>query len=451
MTALSPRTFERVAALTQRVVVACGVATIAGCQLLFPLDLPADAGPPDARVDARAAPRDVAKDAPRPLPDAGHEGGKGRDAGRDVMSDAVVHDAPGLDAPADRAMHPDVADGGCDSGSDPDNCGFCGHTCLGGACEAGSCQPVTLVSSVVDPVALKAGAGSLYYTQGENVPPTGVQRVSVDGGGLATLAIGPAYFGDLAIDDTHAYYGLAPGMGVATLDASISGRQFIGNRGDVDSIALDELNVYWVDYGAGTIDKAAKDAGPDAFSHLVEYAGYDVVAGGLACASGQLWWTEPGSGGQHDVCHMSVVGGTPSCTPTAMGTVPGAITTDDAGGAYWVATSDAGGLVAGTNDIIYATHQNNPVQAWVDATDVYWVNQGTPPAYTDGSVWRTRKSAGGTTPATLLASNRVRPVSITGDGQAIYWLESGAPEPADAHDVEGQLIYPHGALVKLAK
>jgi hypothetical protein len=57
----------------------------------------------------------------------------------------------GSDATTDAAVGKDVAQGGvvldrnCGNvQTDPANCGYCGHDCLGGGCTAGVCQPVVL-------------------------------------------------------------------------------------------------------------------------------------------------------------------------------------------------------------------------------------------------------------------------------------------------------------------
>jgi hypothetical protein len=57
-------------------------------------------------------------------------------------------------APLDGASL-DGASPSCDlatTGADPANCGRCGHSCLGGACANGACQPLVLGTSVGEPV-----------------------------------------------------------------------------------------------------------------------------------------------------------------------------------------------------------------------------------------------------------------------------------------------------------
>jgi hypothetical protein len=49
-------------------------------------------------------------------------------------------------------------------GTDANNCGSCGHSCLGGTCAAGKCQPATIVTGVGDnPVVLGVDTQYVYY------------------------------------------------------------------------------------------------------------------------------------------------------------------------------------------------------------------------------------------------------------------------------------------------
>jgi len=75
----------------------------------------------------------------------------------------------------------DGGSGGCaaDLQSDEDNCGACGHSCLGGACDAGVCQPLEIVPTDAEyptPDAVAADDDGVYFV-GE----------SGDGGGALFL------------------------------------------------------------------------------------------------------------------------------------------------------------------------------------------------------------------------------------------------------------------------
>ncbi len=48
--------------------------------------------------------------------------------------------------------------------TDPNNCGLCGHSCLGGECLAGSCQPITIALDVPSPVGMVANGDTLYLS-----------------------------------------------------------------------------------------------------------------------------------------------------------------------------------------------------------------------------------------------------------------------------------------------
>jgi hypothetical protein len=67
---------------------------------------------------------------------------------------------------------------GCGDSSDANNCGACGHSCLGGACTAGKCAPVVLASGQGDSA---SGVPWYPYTNDIGDPLVGPDRIAVDG------------------------------------------------------------------------------------------------------------------------------------------------------------------------------------------------------------------------------------------------------------------------------
>ncbi|RYE85604.1 MAG: hypothetical protein EOO75_16800, partial [Myxococcales bacterium] len=48
-------------------------------------------------------------------------------------------------------------------GGDPDNCGVCGHTCLGGTCVKGACQPIKIRSDFPKSTQVVVDESLIYY------------------------------------------------------------------------------------------------------------------------------------------------------------------------------------------------------------------------------------------------------------------------------------------------
>ena len=75
----------------------------------------------------------------------------------------------------------DAGDGGCgDTQSSRDSCGACGHSCLGGDCLAGVCQPVPLASVQPSAGSILVDGAFVYWIAGGEIRR--VATASVDGG-----------------------------------------------------------------------------------------------------------------------------------------------------------------------------------------------------------------------------------------------------------------------------
>jgi hypothetical protein len=85
--------------------------------------------------------------------------------------------------------------------NDARHCGRCGHSCLGGTCELGVCQPVTLATSQFIGREIAVDATHVYWGRGTSAQTTNsVQSIRIDGTG----PIGPIASGETGIGLTVA-------------------------------------------------------------------------------------------------------------------------------------------------------------------------------------------------------------------------------------------------------
>jgi hypothetical protein len=87
--------------------------------------------------------------------------------------------------------------------SDPSNCGACGHNCLGGGCEAGTCTPGLVLGSLNHPVSVAVDSTSVYVT--EYAADGGIYAVPKAGGDAGALAFGNELAG-IAITGAHVFF-----------------------------------------------------------------------------------------------------------------------------------------------------------------------------------------------------------------------------------------------------
>jgi hypothetical protein len=91
----------------------------------------------------------------------------------------------------------------------------------------------------------------------------------------------------------------------------------------------------------------------------------------------------------------------------------------------WTLESDSGASRTGLFTL--ASGQNNPGALVSDGTSVYWVNEGSPPDYTDGSVVKVLVEGG--QPVTLAAAQQ-GPAALAVDARSVYWVAGGSTHGA---------------------
>src|SRR5215472_1277771 len=81
-----------------------------------------------------------------------------------IGGDSAAADSQRSDAQEDAAPCPP----GTDFNTDALNCGRCGHSCLGGACTAGACQPLVVSSNEANPYIMAADDTGVYWANQGN-------------------------------------------------------------------------------------------------------------------------------------------------------------------------------------------------------------------------------------------------------------------------------------------
>ncbi|HEY1953953.1 MAG TPA: hypothetical protein VGH28_00025 [Polyangiaceae bacterium] len=335
--------------------------------------------------------------------------------------------ADGGDAIADVSP---IDDAGCDADtqSDPANCGACSHGCLGGACEAGVCQPTQ------------------FYA----------------GPGVAEIVANDAY--------VVFSKGTAAGGGIFQCDvgAVCTATEITGSQAVV--IGVDPATpsyTYWTDFPYGEIDRCPLGGCanpvvifPDASSAFTPIAvgstkvfAYDgtqvfscdkndvdctytfqriaaaTTVNGTATDGTRLFWT---TGSEVWKCKNANCGAgvvLASDDAGAYGPVAADEATVDGGGVFWADTQRddifACNATACTAPTLVATQQKAPVAIAVDDQNVYWIPQ--PAKNAPASIMRCAKSCDATKDTPVLVAQ----ADITLDTQtlavnatAIYWIDS---------------------------
>ena len=290
---------------------------------------------------------------------------------------------------------------GCETNLDGDalNCGACGHSCLGGECKLGKCQPFQLASTT-QPSGLAVDKTHVYFT----APSQGtIQRVQRDG---KCMPVSPCP---------------QPFAGAGTADPA-SGPQTRG----ATAVVSDGTNVYWTADAAGLLVKRAATLPPGPMTTLG--SAVSTNPGYLALGGGKIWWTT-GFGTADPSPHLRSVNpdGT-GLTVTAYYQSPvstfkarGGVATDattvfwasENGSVYHAAFADGvcnEGSITAPN--CKAFSGSSPYEMAVDDTFVYWTEPNS------GTIRRAPKGGGA---SAFVAQNQDLPQAIAVLDGFVYW------------------------------
>jgi hypothetical protein len=195
----------------------------------------------------------------------------------------------------------------------------------------------------------------------------------------------------IAVDANNVYwtdeYGGGP-RGFAVVKAPLAGGSpTVLAVGQAPSgLVVDDTYVYWTDQLAGTVTKTPISGGTSITLASGDVAGQPLQPSGIAQDAGNLYFESPYGPTQGLILSVPKTGGSPT---------------------------------------IIASGQ--PYPNWgiaVDATSVYWVNNGTNPLYADSAVMKAPLMGGGAPIALATYPFVYAPNGLALDGENVYWTNS---------------------------
>ncbi len=325
------------------------------------------------------------------------------DASVDVSPDAVA------DVSAETSL--------TDAAADVDGCT---QDCQGGACVAGRCQPVTLVTGQPNPQGLVVGATDLFWSYSVAQTGGGVARANkVDGGGVATIAkifaSGPL---GLASDEVIAIKTATTLVGIpsaSTADAS-SATSLASQPAfqAITNVTTDGTYVFFVGNSTYSVQGVYAFA-LDASSASLTAPFATVTGTAMTTGNGFAYFYDGGNvigrttGTGGDTAVVNGVTGVTGLAFTMASSGPLVAWTAMSAGTVSIAPADKTSSLPAP----IASAQGGPSGIALDATRAYWANQtaGTI-VYCDLTNCQPQ----------VIASNQALPSAIAVDATTIYWL-----------------------------
>jgi hypothetical protein len=331
----------------------------------------------------------------------GVSGGAGAAAPADASSDAPgAMDARDARPPGDG---PTTLEAGCgDVGTDPQNCGACGHSCLGGACTTGACQPSMLASGMQGVCAIAVAGSLLYYAVNDSGE---IGKLDLASGAVTSLVSTGDAPNDIAVASDRVFWTDTVGVGYFLL-SNPSQPATQGLSGGARAIALTSTSEYVITPGA-LYD----------FDRTLGINAQASISGGqatVAVDANYAYWV---SGAIFRATLGYAMG-----SLLVSGESPAMIAVDGTG-IYWSDFNVVGhAALDGSSSGPLTQNEGEAVSVAIDGSFVYWADR------MNSTIRRIPK--GGGAPTTLVAnvaqaSQPAMPRLLAFDATAIYFASSG--------------------------
>jgi len=292
-----------------------------------------------------------------------------------------------------------------------EHCGFCGHSCLGGACYGGRCQPVELVNDhgIVHDLAVDESRaywiGNYQY----------LMSVSLRGGVPELVSMEQFSMLDIALDDANVYVlgreNALISTGTVKRFSKATGQHvaLASDLYDPVGIALSGESVFFTVKGSmpggGSVIKVGKNGGS------LKPIAMGQTAPGVIAADGQsVYWIN----GSKAIMKCSVEGDGVAPLVNDGGDIAQTLAVDDAYVYYATASALRKVPKAGGTPIDLAPIAAGVSSLVVDEKNVYWTRAWHSP----GTVFQIAKAGGAPVAA---ATGQVSPDNLALNSFAIFW------------------------------
>jgi len=263
-----------------------------------------------------------------------------------------------------------------------------------------------LVSGLSNPVAIAQDSDSIYWSEFGGL----IRKVAKTGGSPSTLYASLYNPTGLTVDATRVFF--CDGANIRSVPKG-GGATTVLASGTCSRIAQDANNIYWTDYGAGTVLRLPKTGGSPA-----TLASGSNSPAGIATDGVNVYWSEeswpgyvrkvPVNGGSVTLLGFNVNNVGIALDPTSTNVFWGEYVLADQG------KIDFTGVNGGATTTI-ATGLNNVWDVVTDGSSAFWAEDRV------GGAVRQVSLSGGS--IATLGDSLAEPIALTVDANNVYWLE----------------------------